>query len=88
MEQKDETTRVWVGRDLLQAQFMRQVLLDNGIESLYTEHNAVGYEAGIYDYGLWVQNEEAARARALLAKAEEDMSAALDADTEPADEQG
>lgn len=88
MEQKDETTRVWVGRDLLQAQFMRQVLLDNGIECLYTEHNAAGYEAGIWDYALWVRNEDAAQARALLVKAEEDMSAALDADTEPTDGPG
>jgi len=67
---------------------MRQLIVDNGIECLYSELNAVGYEAGIFDYSLWVSKKDAARARALLEQAEEEMSAALDAESDSGEEQG
>ncbi len=85
MEPKEDSVRVWVGRNLLQAQFMKQVLADSGIEFLYSELNAAGYEAGIYDYSLWVSQSDAARARTLMQQAEEAMSAELDQDA-PSDD--
>jgi len=83
MEPGESTVRVWVGLDLLQAQLMERALVDSGIECFLAQLNAVGYQAGIYEHSLWVAKKDEARARSLVEQVEEEMSAALDAEETP-----
>lgn len=77
--------RVWVGLDLLQAQMLKQMLLDTGIECSADRGTRVLPTGELGEIGLWVRREDEARARTLLEKMEEEMSAELDAD-EPAED--
>jgi hypothetical protein len=78
MKAKEDTVRVWVGRDLLQAQMMKQMLIDNGIECSGDRDLGVIPTGEFGEIGLWVSKSNEARARSLLEKMEEEMSASLD----------
>ncbi|HKZ52841.1 MAG TPA: DUF2007 domain-containing protein [Candidatus Acidoferrales bacterium] len=78
MKAKEDTVRVWVGLDLLQAQMMKQMLIDNGIECLADRDRGVIPAGEFGEIGLWVSHTDEGRARKLLEKMEEEMSAELD----------
>lgn len=78
MKTKEESIRVWVGRDLLQAQMMKQMLIDNGIECSGDRDLGVIPTGEFGEIGLWVSKSNEARARTLLEQMEEEMSADLD----------
>jgi len=80
MRREEETVRVWVGLNLLQAQMLRQALLDNGIECTTDRDIEVLPAAVLGEIGLWVSKQDEVRARALLSAMEEEMSAELDRD--------
>lgn len=80
MEREEESVRVWVGLNLLQAQMMKQMLLDNGIECTSDGELGVLPTGEFGEIGLWVGRANEARAQALLEQMEEEMSAALDAE--------
>lgn len=82
MKPKEESVRVWVGLDLLQAQMMRQMLLDNDIECTADRDMTSMIPAGEFgEIGLWVSKADEPRARALLEETEEQMSKQLDRET-------
>lgn len=83
MERGEQTVRVWAGLDLLQAQLMRQILLDNDIECFGDRDPGVIPAGEFGEMALWVRKQDEQRARALLEQAEEEMSAALDAENNP-----
>ncbi len=85
MEREEDTVRVWVGRDPLQAKLMEQMLLDNGVECFSSGDRAMELMGSRGDIGLWVARKDESRARALLEEMEEEMSAALDADDDTAE---
>lgn len=74
MKRETETVRVWVGRDLVQAQMMRQMLLESGIECLGNLDPGVIPTGEFGDIGLWVSKEDEQRARVLLEQLEQGMS--------------
>lgn len=78
MRREEASVRVCVCLDLLQAQLMKQLLLDNGIECMADRDMDRGMiPAGEFgEIGLWVSKQDEARARALLEEQEEEMSAA------------
>ncbi|MFQ5696347.1 MAG: putative signal transducing protein [Terriglobia bacterium] len=80
MEHKGESIRVWVGLNLLQAQMMRQVLLDSNIECWADRGMDMGIiPAGVIgEIGIWVSKADEAQARRLLEQVEEQMSSDLD----------
>ena len=80
MNREEESVRVWVGLNLLQAQMMKQMLLDNGIECTSDRDLGVLPTGEFGEIGLWVGKATEARARELLEQMEEEMSAALDAE--------
>lgn len=87
MERNENTVRVWVGLDLLQAQLMKQTLLDNGIECTADRDPGVLPTGEFGEIGLWVGKDDEARARTLLVQLEEEMSSELDRES-PEDESG
>ncbi|MFQ5662962.1 MAG: putative signal transducing protein [Terriglobia bacterium] len=74
----EETVRIWVGLNLLQAQMMKQALLDSGIDCFADRDLGVIPAGEFAEIGLWVGKQQEARARALLAEMEEKMSAQLE----------
>lgn len=80
MQREEESVRVWVGLDLLQAQMMKQMLLDSGIECSADRDPGVLPTGELGEIGLWVGKKDEAQARALLEQLEDQMSAALDAE--------
>jgi len=78
MKAKEDTVRVWVGLDLLQAQMMKQMLIDSGIECLADRDMGVIPAGEFGEMGLWVSQSDEAQARTLLERMEEEMSASLD----------
>jgi hypothetical protein len=88
MERKENSVRVWVGLDLLQAQLMKQMLIDSGIECSADRDMGVIPAGELGEIGLWVSEKDESRARTLLEKMEEEMSAALDRDGPDREEQG
>jgi hypothetical protein len=78
MKAKEDTVRVWVGLDLLQAQMMKQMLIDNGIECSADRDPGVIPAGEFGEIGLWVGQSDESRARKLLEQMEEEMSAELD----------
>ncbi|MGH9804089.1 MAG: putative signal transducing protein [Candidatus Acidiferrales bacterium] len=82
MEPRENSVRVWVGLDLLQAQMMKQMLLDSGIECSADRDLGVLPLGEFGEIGLWVSTADQARARELLEELEEQMSAELDTDSD------
>ncbi len=85
MKPGESTVRVWVGLDSLQAEMMKQMLLDNGIDCFHDRSVEVLPLGSMGEIGLWVSRENEARARELLTALEDEMSEALDAEI---DEEG
>ena len=85
MKPEETTVRVWVGLDPLQAEMMKQMLLDNGIDCFHDRSVEVLPLGSMGEIGLWVAKQNEARARELLTALEDEMSEALDAET---DEEG
>jgi len=78
MEREEDTIRVWVGLNFLQAQMMKQMLLENGIEC-YGDRDPGMLPFGEFgEIGLWVSKQNEQRARQLLEELEDAMSAELD----------
>jgi hypothetical protein len=78
MDPKENSVRVWVGLDLLQAQMLKQVLLDNSIECSADRDMGVIPAGEFGEIGLWVSKNDEGRARALLQQIEDEMSEQLD----------
>ncbi len=83
MEAGENTVRVWVGLNPLQAKLMEQILLDNKVECFSSLDAGMVLAGGRYETSLWVAQKDEARARTLLETAEEEMSAALDQEPPP-----
>jgi len=78
MEREEDTIRVWVGLNFLQAQMMKQMLLENGIKC-YGDRDPGMLPFGEFgEIGLWVSKQNEQRARQLLEELEDAMSAELD----------
>ena len=82
MEPKEKSVRVWVGLDLLQAQMMKQMLLDSGIECTADRDLGVLPLGEFGEIGLWVSRDDEGRARELLEQLEDQMSAQLDTESD------
>lgn len=82
MDKNESTVRVWVGLDLLQTKLMEQTLLANGIECFSSRDAGMLLMGGQGELGIWVAKKDEGRARALLEQAEEEMSQALDAESQ------
>ena len=82
MEPKEKSVRVWVGLDLLQAQMMKQMLLDSGIECSADRDLGVLPLGEFGEIGLWVSRDNEGRARELLEQLEDQMSAQLDTESD------
>lgn len=80
MERDEDSVRVWVGLNLLQAQLLEEVLREHGIECFSGQETGLFLAGGRLEISLWVPEHEEKRARALLERAEEEMSEALDAE--------
>ena len=78
MKPEEESVRVWVGLDLLQAQMLKQMLLDTGIECSADRDLGVLPTGEFGEISLWVSRSDEARARQLLEQLEDEMSAELD----------
>jgi hypothetical protein len=78
MEREEDTVRVWVGLNFLQAQMMKQMLLENGIECYGDRDPGVLPLGELGEIGLWVSKQDGPRARQLLEEVEDAMSAELD----------
>ncbi len=65
---------MWRGLDPLQAQLLRQCLLDNGIEC-YLDRDSRRLDLGMTDVGLWVAKRDAAQARQIIAALEAELRA-------------
>lgn len=83
MEKEEKTVRVWAGLNFLQAEMMKQMLLENGIECFGNRDPGVLPFGEFGEIGLWVRQQDEPRARQLLQELEEAMSAELD--EEPSD---
>jgi len=82
VEPKEKSVRVWVGLDLLQAQMMKQMLLDSGIECSADRDLGVLPLGEFGEIGLWVSRDNEGRARELLEQLEDQMSAQLDTESD------
>jgi len=78
MEREEESVRVWVGLNFLQAQMMKQMLLENGIECFGDRDPGVLPFGELGEIGLWVSKQNEPQARQLLEELEDAMSAQLD----------
>ncbi|HSC77711.1 MAG TPA: DUF2007 domain-containing protein [Candidatus Acidoferrales bacterium] len=88
MKPGESTVRVWVGLDPLQAEMMKQMLLENGIECFHDRSVEVLPLGSMGEIGLWVSKENEARARELLTALEDEMSEALDTETDEEEDSG
>jgi hypothetical protein len=75
---EENSIRVWVGLDPLQAEMMKQMLLENGIECFHDRSVEVLPVGGMAEIGLWVSKTNEAQARALVQELEDEMSEQLD----------
>jgi len=82
VEPKEKSVRVWVGLDLLQAQMMKQMLMDSGIECSADRDLGVLPVGEFGEIGLWVSTADEARARELLEQLEDQMSTQLDTESD------
>lgn len=78
MKRKEESVRVWVGLDLLQAQMLKQMLLENNIECWADRDLGVIPVGEFGEIALWVGKGDEERARTLLEQLEDKMSTDLD----------
>ncbi|OFV89374.1 MAG: hypothetical protein A3D93_01920 [Acidobacteria bacterium RIFCSPHIGHO2_12_FULL_67_30] len=78
MEREEDTVRVWVGLNFLQAEMMKQMLLENGIACFGDRDPGVLPFGEFGEIGLWVSKQDGPRARQLLEEVEDAMSAELD----------
>ncbi len=87
MKSGEDTVRVWVGLDPLQAEMMKQMLLDNGVECFHDRSVEVLPVGGMAEIGIWVSKASEAQARELIQELEDEMSEQLDKEIEE-DESG
>ncbi len=78
MRRDDETVRVWVGLNLLQAQMLRQMLEETGMACLVDRDLGMIPTGGYGDLGWWVNKKDESHARTLLQELEDQMQVALD----------
>ncbi|HEX9764174.1 MAG TPA: DUF2007 domain-containing protein [Candidatus Acidoferrales bacterium] len=82
MKSGEGTVRIWVGLDLLQAEMMKQMLLENGVECFHDRSVEVLPLGGMGEIGVWVSKADEARARELVQALEDEMSEQLDKEIE------
>ena len=82
MKTGEDTVRIWVGMDPLQAEMMKQMLLENGIECFHDRSVEMLPVGGMGEIGVWVSKADEARARELVQALEDEMSEQLDQETE------
>ncbi len=85
MKPGEDTVRVWVGLDPLQAEMMKQMLLENGVECFHDRSVEVLPVGGMAEIGLWVSKASEAQARELIQELEDEMSEQLDKEIEEED---
>jgi len=73
-ENSEQTVRVWRGFDPFQAQWMRQVLNQSGIDCLADRDPGMLPTGEFGEIGLWVRNRDEKRARELLQELGKQMS--------------
>lgn len=86
MKREENSVRVWVGLDPLQAEMMKQMLLENGIECFHDRSVEMLPLGQMGEIGVWVGKADEARARELLMALEDEMSKQLDAELEEEEE--
>ena len=82
MKAGEGTVRIWVGLDPLQAEMMKQMLLENGVECFHDRGVEMLPVGGMGEIGVWVGKADEARARELVQALEDEMSEQLDQETE------
>jgi len=82
MKPDENTVRVWVGMDPLQAEMMKQMLLENGVECFHDRSVEMLPVGGMGEIGIWVSKTDEARARELVQALEDEMSEQLDKEIE------
>jgi hypothetical protein len=82
MKPEENSVRVWVGLDPLQAEMMKQMLIENGIECFHDRSVEVLPVGGMGEIGIWVGKGDEARARELVQALEDEMSEQLDKEFE------
>lgn len=82
MKPGEDTVRVWVGMDPLQAEMMKQMLLENGVECFHDRSVEMLPVGGMGEIGVWVSKANEARARELVQALEDEMSEQLDKEIE------
>ena len=85
MKPGEDTVRVWVGLDPLQAEMMKQMLLENGIECFHDRSVEVLPVGGMAEIGIWVGKASEAQAREFIQELEDEMSEQLDKEIEEED---
>jgi hypothetical protein len=88
MKASEDSVRVWVGLDPLQAEMMKQMLLENGVECFHDRSVEVLPVGGMGEIGIWVSKGDEARARALVQELEDEMSEQLDKEIAEEEEEG
>ncbi|MCI0403689.1 MAG: DUF2007 domain-containing protein [Acidobacteria bacterium] len=78
MKAGEDSVRVWVGLDPLQAEMMKQMLLENGVECFHDRSVEVLPVGGMAEIGIWVSKASEAQARELIQELEDEMSEQLD----------
>src|SRR3989338_2844334 len=66
MEREEDTVRVWGGLNFLQAEMMKQMLLENGIACFGDRDPGVLPFGEFGESGLWVSKQDGTRARQVL----------------------
>ena len=82
MKSGEGTVRIWVGLDLLQAEMMKQMLLENGVECFHDRSVEMLPVGGMGEIGVWVSKADESRARELVQALEDEMSEQLDKEIE------
>jgi len=88
MKPGEDTVRVWVGLDPLQAEMMKQMLLENGVECFHDRSVEMLPVGQMGEIGVWVSKADEARARGLVQELEDEMSEQLDKEIEEEEEGG
>ncbi|HSC77710.1 MAG TPA: DUF2007 domain-containing protein [Candidatus Acidoferrales bacterium] len=81
MDEREGLVRIWMGLNSLQAEFMRQLLVDHNIECFSALDTGMLYAGARYETSIWVTKENEERARGILGEAEESMSEQLNAES-------
>jgi hypothetical protein len=66
LEPTERLVRVWRGLDSLQAHFLRDTLIGEGIDC-HLDRDALHLDLGMTDLGLWVAAADVGRARQVIA---------------------